>query len=326
MNSFTKLTLFVALLACTSTVSAQLPNEKFGKPSQLEWDFVGWGSAVDADAIILSKTLKVTYQISDQVSNYNESFSDVSAENITDFGKNQIDEGNILVKYEVGLRTKILKPSGASHTGIDITYYNVNDDKLILRDEVDDLKITVFTRNEKGKVVKRKINTRSFASERIDNNYMVLHVTVPDVEAGSIVEYQYSITSTRPTFLYDWVFQESIPTVHSKCDIDVPAFLQFKMNTPINKLIKAGVEVGRLTYDVNRTDLKKAKSFPTNHYTIQGDYILPEGYALKRSQDGTDEKKEAIQEEIAPFTSQIAMPNVTIPAPLPKGHTHLKLK
>jgi hypothetical protein len=86
-------------------------------------------------------------------------------------------------------------------------------------------------------VVKRKINTRSFASERIDNNYMVLHVTVPDVEAGSIVEYQYSITSTRPTFLYDWVFQESIPTVHSKCDIDVPAFLQFKMNTPINKLI-----------------------------------------------------------------------------------------
>ena len=205
----------------------------------------------------------------------------------------------------MGLRTKILKPSGASHTDIDITYYNVDDNKLILRDEVDDLKITVFTRNEKGKVVKRKINTRSFASERIDNNYMVLHVTVPDVEAGSIVEYQYSITSTRPTFLYDWVFQESIPTVHSKCDIDVPAFLQFKMNTPINKLIKAGVEVGRLTYDVNRTDLKKAKSFPTNHYTIEGgDYILPEGYALKRSQDGADEKKEAIQEEIAPFTSQ----------------------
>lgn len=325
MNSFRKLLLFVVFLANASMASAQLPNEKFGKPSNLEWDFVGWGDAIGADAIILCKTMTVRYQITEQVANYNEAFSEVSTENLDNFGQNKVDDGNILVKYQVRLRTKILKPEGAGHANIDITYFDSKNAKFILRDELTDMKITVFTRNEKGKVEKRKVNTNAFARERINDNYMVMHVMVPDVEAGSIVEYQYDITSTRSTFLYDWLFQETIPTVHSKCDIDIPALLQFNMNTPINKLIKPSVEVGRLTYDTNRTDMKRGKYFPTNHYVIVGDYILPEGHALKRAQGSTDDKKEATSETIAPFTSRINMPNVTIPAEMPKGSTHLKV-
>lgn len=300
--------LLAALLGCVSMAKAQLPNEKFGKPSSMEWDFVGWGDAVGADAIILCKTMKVTYQLSDQVSNYNESFSDLGAENLDDFGKNQIDEGNTLVKYEVRLRTKILKPEGARYANIDITYFDAAGGKKIMVDDLSDLKIKVFTKNEKGKVEKRNVDTGSFVRERVDDNYMVMHVTVPDVQPGSIIEYQYNITSNRPSFLYDWVFQECIPTVRSKCDIEIPAFLQFNMNVPINKLITSGVEVGHLAYDTNRVDMKKAKTCTTNHYKITGDYILPD------------------QEEIANFTSQIITPNVTSPAYMPKGCTHLKLR
>ncbi|MBP5338614.1 MAG: DUF3857 domain-containing protein [Prevotella sp.] len=273
----------------------------------MEWEFNGWGNAVNADAIILCKTMKVTYQLSDQVMN-NSSFSDVGVDNIDDFGKNNIDEGNILVNYEVRLRTKILKSSGVEHANIDITYYYGDDFKIINNDALKDLKVRVFTKNEKGKVEKRNIDTDAFVKERVDKNYMVMHVVVPDVQPGSIIEYQYNITSTRSTFLYDWMFQESIPTVHSKCDIDVPAILQFNMNAPIHKLVKSSVEVGQLAYDTNRADLKKGKSCPTNHYKIVGDYILPE------------------DEEVGIFTSQINMPNVTLPAYLPKGHTHLKVK
>ena len=174
-----------------------------------------------------------------------------------------------------------------------------------------DLKVRVFSKNAKGKVERKNVNTASFVKERVDDNYMVVHVVVPDVQAGSIIEYQYNITSPRPTFLYDWVFQECIPTVRSKFDIEIPAFLQFNMNVPINKLIKSGVEAGHLAYDTNRPDLKKGKSCPTNHYTVVGDYILPLGQA---------------PEEIAPFTGKINMQGVTLPAYLPKGSTHLKIK
>lgn len=307
MNStFQKLLLLVALFACVSTAKAQLPNEKFGKPSNMEWDFVGWGNAVNADAIILCKTMKATYQLSDQLSNFNSSNSEIGYDNLGDFGKNDIDDSNILVKYEIRLRTKILKPEGARHANIDITYYQKDD--MTNADELTDLKIRVFTKNEKGKVEKRNVNTSAFVKERVDANYMVMHVEVPDVEAGSIIEYQYNITSPRPAFLYDWVFQESIPTVRSKCDIEIPAFLQFRMNAPINKLIKSSVEAGHLAYDTNRQDMKKGKTCVTNHYKIVGDYILPE------------------DEEIAVFTSQITTPPVTPPASLPKGSTHLRVK
>jgi len=312
MNStYRKLLLLVALFACGSMAKAQLPNEKFGKPSNLEWDFVGWGDAVNADAIILCKTMKVTYQLSDQLANYNSSYNEIGYDNLGDFGKNEIDDSNILVNYEIRLRTKILKPEGAKHANIDITYYNVDDNKLTNVDELSDLKIRVFTKNEKGKVEKRNVNTSDFVKERVDNNYMVMHVVVPDVQAGSIIEYQYNITSVRPVFLYDWVFQECIPTVRSKCDIEIPAFLQFKMNVPINKLIQSGVEVGHMAYDTNRPDLKKGKTCVTNHYKIIGDYILPEPEG----------------EQIANFTSQIISPSVTPPpASLPEGFTHLKVK
>ena len=307
-DSFRKLFLLAALFACASLVNAQLPNEKFGKPSSMEWDFVGWGDATDADAIILCKMMNVSYQLSDQLFNNNISDADLSTNNLMDYGKNQIDDSNILVKYEFKLRTKNLKPEGARHANIDITYYDLNDEKLISMDDLSDLKIKVFTKNAKGKVEKRSVSTDGFVTERIDDNYKVLHVVVPDVEAGSIIEYQYNITSPRPVFLYDWVFQESIPTVHTKCDIEIPAFLQFNMNVPINKLIKSSVEAGHLSYDTNRSDLKKGKTCVTNHYKIIGDYIRPE------------------DEEIADFTSRIATPNVTLPAYMPEGSTHLKIK
>ena len=322
--SFRKLLLLVALFACASMANAQLPNEKFGKPSNQEWDFVGWGDAIDADAIILCKTMKVTYQLSDQVANFNQSDGAISIDNIDDFSKNNIDDSNILINYEFRLRTKILKPEGAKHANIDITYFCTNDKKLTT-DELADMKIKVFSKNEKGKVEKRNVSTANFAKERVDNNYMVIHVVVPDVKAGDIIEYQYNITSPRPHFLYDWAFQECIPTVRSKCDIEIPSFLQFHMNVPVNKLVKSSVEAGRLAYDTNRADMKKGKTCITNHYYIVGDYILPEGQALKRNLGNADDKNETA-EQIAVFTSQITTANIPQPAYMPKGCTHLKIK
>ena len=91
-RSFRILFFLAAFFACGNMAYAQLPNEKFGKPSNLEWDFVGWGDAIDDDAVILCKTMKVTYQLSAQVSNNSQGLADVSIDNLQDFGKNLIDE------------------------------------------------------------------------------------------------------------------------------------------------------------------------------------------------------------------------------------------
>ena len=320
--SFRKLFLLVAFFACRSLANAQLPNEKFGKPSNLEWEYVGWGDATDADAIILCKTMKVSYELTDQFGSMTENVTELNTDNMQFLGNNRIDESGIIVNYETKLRTKILKPEGAKHANIDITFCDgdlaKNNNNF---DEMTDLKVMVFTKNEKGKVEKKKINTADFKKDRVDDNYVVLHVVVPDVLPGSIVEYSYKIRSPRASFIYDWAFQEDIPTLRSKCELEIPAFLKFNMNVPINNLIKSNVEAGMITYDTNRADMKAAKRCRTNHYTIVGDNILPEGLALKHNQGGNTTKE---QVKIANFTSQITEREQ--PAYLPKGVTHLKIK
>ena len=320
--SFRKLFLLVAFFACGSLANAQLPNEKFGKPSNLEWEYVGWGDATDADAIILCKTMKVSYELTDQFGSMTENVTELNTDNMQFLGNNRIDESGIIVNYETKLRTKILKPEGAKHANIDITFCDgdlaKNNNNF---DEMTDLKVMVFTKNEKGKVEKKKINTADFKKDRVDDNYVVLHVVVPDVQPGSIVEYSYKIRSPRASFIYDWAFQEDIPTLRSKCELEIPAFLKFNMNVPINNLIKSNVEAGMITYDTNRADMKAAKRCRTNHYTLVGDNILPEGLALKHNQGGNTTKE---QVKIANFTSQITEREQ--PAYLPKGVTHLKIK
>lgn len=310
MNTFFKTSfILLAFFAGGTIAHAQLPNEKFGKPSYQEWDYLSDSNEANADAVVLCKTMTVSYRLSDQMFTNNMSDSELSTSDLMDYGKNNIDDANIIVDHKFALRTKILKPEGVQHANIDITYFDANNKIVIHSDDVQDFKIKVFSKNAKGKVEKRTVNTKDFVRERVDDNYMVIHVVVPDVKAGDIIEYQYNIVSTRPVFLYDWTFQEDIPVVRSKCDIEIPAFLKFNMNVPINsKKIASEVKAGRLTYDMNRPDMKKGKSIVTNHYKIIGDNILPQ------------------DEQLAPFTSSIVSPNATLPAYLPEGSTHLKIK
>ena len=96
----------MAFLAFVNTANAQLPNEKFGKPSSQEWEFSGWGDGFDADAVILCKTMKATYQISDQVANFNRNSSDVSSDNISDFGKRVVERKQVPILFPEGSRTR----------------------------------------------------------------------------------------------------------------------------------------------------------------------------------------------------------------------------
>ena len=90
MSRFILKTVLLFLSCLLTTLgNAQLPNEKFGKPSSMEWEYIGWREALDADALILCKTMKATFQLSDQVENFNQSSSEIGSGNFTDFSKNR---------------------------------------------------------------------------------------------------------------------------------------------------------------------------------------------------------------------------------------------
>ena len=96
------------LFVCPS-VQAQLPNEKFGKPSNREWDFVAWGEAPDAKAVVLYKSMEVTYKLSSGFSAYSDAHQDLSTSSIASMGMNTLDFAGTTATYVCKLRTKILK-------------------------------------------------------------------------------------------------------------------------------------------------------------------------------------------------------------------------
>lgn len=314
------------LLAGFMTMWAQLPNDKFGKPSDMEWDFQAWGEAPDAEAVVLYKSMEVTYQLASSFSSYSSAYQELSTSTVPNIGTNGLDFGGTSVTYVCKLRTKILKDEGARYANIGLVYYSDKEHELTQTDEIASLKVRVYSKNAKGKVEKVNVKTDSKAVERIDDNYVMQLVRVPNVKAGDIIEYQYEVTSNRVSFLYDWSFQEEIPVLYSKCDLDIPGALAFNINAPIHPLIKRKVERGTVRLESHTADMKAAKTYPTNHYIVTGENILPKSLDLQRKDPEVDAARvSSTTGQVANISGVLNSRTIPAPAPMPKGVSHLQI-
>lgn len=315
--------LMIACLFLITLGHAQSPNTKWGKPSQTEWDLQAWGEAPDAEAAVLYRTMDVAYKITRQFSSYSDTNTELDMSTISNLGTN--DNNFMSVTYENKLRIKVLKDSGAGYANLDILYLNDAADPRLI-DELERVKVTVYSKNEKGKVARRMVKSEKFGTKRIDDHYCALQVRVPDVKAGDIIEYQYTITSTRVTFLYDCSFQEEIPVLYAKCDMDIPGFLQFDMKVPIHPFIKSKVEQSVVREAQSTGDMQAPRTYPSNHYIIEGHDILPKGLDLQRSDASVDAAKVnsapgKVMKTIALIKS---VPNATVSL-IPTGKSHLMI-
>lgn len=322
MNTM-KYYLFFACLFLISLGHAQNPNTKWGKPSQMEWDLQAWGEAPNAEAVVLNRTMDVTYEITSQFMPYSNMNTELSLSSIASLGTN--DNNFLSVTYENKLRIKILKDSGAGYANLDILYLDdANNPKLV--DELARVKVTVFSKNGKGKVARRMVKNETFKNNRINDHYSALQVRIPDVKAGDIIEYQYTVTSTRVTFLYDCSFQEEIPVLYAKCDMDIPALLQFDMKVPIHPFIKSKVVQGVVRATQATADMQAPRSYPSNHYIIEGHDILPKSLDLQRSDASVEAAKvnAGNGKIMRTFALIKSVPNVVVDL-IPQGKSHLMI-
>lgn len=322
MKKFLTLLFACLTLAAAVNVDAQNPNTKWGKPSQTEWSLQAWGEAPDAEAVVLNKTMNVIYKISRQFQSFSDVSTELSVSSLQNLGS--ADNQNVVMTYDVKMRVKILKDSGAKYANVDITYFNMEDDSKMY-DEFGRIKVVVYSQNEKGKVQRRDIKPSTFTDTRLDKNYMVRHILVPDVKAGDIIEYQYELTSSRISFLYDCTFQEdNLPVLYAKCDMDIPAFLQFNMNTPVHPFIKSRAEASNIHAERPAGDMQAPKTYPSNHYVIEGHDILPKNLDLQRKNPTVDAAKvDAKASQMMKTLAILKNANVAQPAPLPAGKSHL---
>lgn len=259
--------LFAILIAllCVNVMVAQ--NTKFGKPSQQEWDMQAWGEEPDAEAVVLCKMVDVSYNLSGAFQSFDSSGTEFSSSDVSTLGANKyMERGLTTMTYKVKMRTKILKESGRKYANVDIVYYS-DDDDMHENEELTGMSAVVFYK-ENGKVKKIKAGNGNITTERLTDEFKVCHIRLPEATAGSIIEYQYELSSTRFPNLYDWYVQDDIPVMFTSCVMNIPVFLRFNMEVPIIANVKSNVKESTILFKNSSNDLSAPKYATSNLYTI----------------------------------------------------------
>ncbi len=147
---------------------------------------------------------------------------------ISDAGSTQIkgnSKGWFSLEFKHHKRLHILKKSGYDYATIEIPLYTDGEDE----EKLDELKAVTYNL-ENGKVVQSKLDVKAaLFKDRIDKNRVVRKFTFPNVKEGSIIEYEYRLTSDFLFNIQPWYFQREIPALWSEYTVAIPAFLRYML-------------------------------------------------------------------------------------------------
>ena len=129
------------------------------------------------------------------------------------------DQHNLIVNRRT--RLKILKPRGNRHGDISLRYISKDDIEYISG-------IEAYTCNYRNNVPEiKKVASSAIYRQKINDRLSVVRIAMPDVQAGSIIEYRYTTTSKNYNYLDDWYFQGELPVMHSRFSLVVMPNYEF---------------------------------------------------------------------------------------------------
>lgn len=133
----------------------------------------------------------------------------------TDFieGKNNYYD----VRFKRHKRIKIFDKNEDHHGTVSIPYYS---DGFGRKEFIKNLK--AFTYNYvDGKIEKKRVDPEMIFEERLNEKYYIIKFTFPDLQDGSVIEFQYEKTTPFIFSLPKWRFQSDIPTYYSEYTVHV---------------------------------------------------------------------------------------------------------
>jgi hypothetical protein len=79
-----------------------------------------------------------------------------------------------------------------------------------------------------GKVVKTKLKSDGEFDEKVNKFWARKKITLPNVSEGSIIEFEYTMSSVSFGILDIWEFQKSIPVLYSEYKTSIPEYFVYK--------------------------------------------------------------------------------------------------
>jgi hypothetical protein len=207
MKAFTYLCslLLPALLAGQSAAAQEMvPHLKFGKPVQEELTMTTYAPDTTAAAVVMCSLRDVYYG----------------------WG---IDDFRLFTKNKV--RIKVLKPEGVEHANVSISYYKPLNRATTNKELITGLTAVAYNMEE-GQMVATKMKKDAVFEERINNSYMRLKFTVPQVKVGTLFEFEYEVQSDYYNDIESWKAQQSIPVFYTEYKVSIPEYFRFNLDNP----------------------------------------------------------------------------------------------
>ncbi|MCR8557543.1 DUF3857 domain-containing protein [Mucilaginibacter sp. BJC16-A38] len=144
------------------------------------------------------------------------------------------EKGNVYFGADLGTiteefheRVKIFNDNGKSVADVHIRYYSGDHLEYVTGIQAETVNLV------DGKPEVTKLDKKLVYTKIIDKYYSEISFTLPNVKAGSIIEYKYDLNSTAFYDMPDWDFQEKIPVRYSEFSTAIPDIFYFRANTRI---------------------------------------------------------------------------------------------
>lgn len=150
---------------------------------------------------------------------------DAEAMVLVDKGEVEYIKGNhydFSMKMEIRTRIKIFNDKGFELANVNIPYYS--DDSY---EKMTDIDAVTYNLDATGKIIETKVDKKSFYRKKLDASFSQMSFSFPEVKAGSIIEYRYTIIREHFYQIKPWIFQSWIPTRVSSYNITFPEYFKF---------------------------------------------------------------------------------------------------
>ncbi len=254
--------LVLLLISCFPIISqGQTFSREFGSLSQEEVDLKEYALDKDAEAVVIFDIAKSHFP---------------RVENSFD------------VTFERTTRIKILSEAGIKWAEVEIPFYQEEGLKEIIFD------IQAFSYNFEGnQIEKTPLDVSNTYNEKLNEHWMVKKFAIPNVKAGSIIEYRYKIDSPYKFNLRDWEFQWRIPVVHSEYEVHMIPFYEYswllqgsnRFDDKVTAVDRTDRQFGSVTFrdKIHRYIMKNVPAFDNEAFiTSINDYIIKLDFQLSR--------------------------------------------
>lgn len=192
--SFRLLTLILICLTFNMVLSGQIKEITFGEIPEEDLAMTEYPEDPSADAVILENHASVSMRSADK----------------------------ILVITDRHVRIKIINTDGLDYANVEIPYGS--DEKVI------GIKAASYNM-EDGKRVTGMVDRKSIYYEESSRYRNTVRFSVPNVRAGSVIEYKYTIESPDIFTLYTMEFQQEIPVARCGFNVEFPGYFEYKFVT-----------------------------------------------------------------------------------------------